>query len=320
MNLTNLKRSSFFKSNTNMTAYLPVIIILLIGIFSFIQPRFFTLSNFINLSRQSSFLMILASGQAIVCLTTGVDLSCGAVIAIVSVISSLIAKQYGVLIGMSCGIIAGIVIGLINGLSVSILKAQSFAITLGAMSYLHGLALILSNGRSIGGVPSSYRILGTGYVFGLPIPTLIASIVVFLIYFLLNKTVFGRHIYAVGGNLEAARLSGINVKFTLTMAYVLCSALSALGGVLMSSRINSGQPNLGLSLGLECIAAVVLGGITWRGGEGKYVGVIFGVLLLGILSNGFDLIGVSSFIKMVITGIIIVIAVDIDSYSRKVKN
>lgn len=142
----------------------------------------------------------------------------------------------------------------------------------------------------------------------------------FLIYFLLNKTVFGRHIYAVGGNLEAARLSGINVKFTLTMVYILCSALSALGGVLMSSRINSGEPNLGLGLALECIAAVVLGGITWRGGEGKYVGVIFGVLLLGILSNGFDLIGVSSFAKMVITGIIIVIAVNIDSYSRRIKN
>lgn len=316
MNSTKLKRNGYFKKS----AYLPVIIIILISVFAFIQPRFLTLTNFINLSRQTSFLAILACGQVLVVLTTGVDLSCGTLIALVSVVSSLIAMQHGVLIGMSSGIIVGMVIGLINGLTVSIFKAQSFAITLGAMSYIQGLALILSGGRTVVGMPPSYEILGTGYLFGFPIPTLIALFIMLITYFLLNKTTFGRHVYAVGGNIEAARLAGINVKFTLVVVYIWCSTLAAVGGVLMSSRINSGQPNLGLNLGLECIAAVILGGVTWRGGEGKFIGVVFGVILLGVLSNGFDLIGASSFMKMVVTGSIIVIAVCVDSYSRITKN
>lgn len=319
MKLSNLKKISSLKEIIGVSIYLPAIMICLIIIFSLIQPRFFTLTNFLSLSRQTSFLMILASGQALVCLTKGVDLSTGTVVAITSVVSALIAIQLGTILGIIFGIITGMLIGFIHGLTVSVFDAQSFAITLGSQSYLHGLALILSKGRSISGMPATYNVLGTGYIFKIPIPTFIAMVVILLVYLLLNKTVFGRHLYAVGGNTEAARLSGINVRFTITMVYVLCSSLAALGGVLMSSRINGGQPNLGLSLGLESIAAVVLGGITWRGGEGKYFGVILGVLLIGILSNGFDLIGVSSFAKMVVTGIVVIAAVSIDSYSRKAK-
>lgn len=313
-----VKKNNLLNNNSiGMTAYLPVLIVVLIFLFAYIEPRFFTLQNFINLSRQSSFLAILACGQILVVLTTGVDLSLGTLIALVSVVSSIVAKQYGIILGMSCGLMTGIIIGLINGIAVSIFNAQSFAVTLGAMTYSHGLALVFSNGRTIVGLPQNYRIIGTGYIVGIPIPTIIAILVIIITYFILHKTKYGRYIYAVGGNIEAARLAGINVKNVLIGVYILCSFFAAIAGVVMSSRINSGQPNIGVNLGLECVAAVILGGVTWRGGEGKLIGVVFGVILLGILSNGFDLIGVTSFMKMVITGLIILIAVCIDSYSRK---
>lgn len=316
-----IKRSSLIaKKQVGASAYLPALIVLLMLLFTYIEPRFFTLQNLLNLSRQNSFLAILACGQVLVVLTTGVDLSTGTMIALVSVVSSILAKQYGVLFGMSCGLMVGILIGLINGVAVSIFKAQSFAVTLGAMSYSHGLALIISKGRTIVGLPINYKIIGTEYIVGIPVPTLIAIIIVLLTYFILQKTKYGRYIYATGGNIEAARLAGIDTKVVLISVYVLCSFFAAIAGIMMSSRINSGQPNIGVNLGLECIAAVILGGVTWRGGEGKLIGVVFGVILLGILSNGFDLIGVTSFMKMVITGLIILAAVCIDSYSRFKKN
>lgn len=265
-----------------------------------------------------SFLLILGCAQMLPVLTTGVDLSVGSIIGLVSVLSAIFSLKYGVIAGFTIAIIASVLIGLANGIAIGYIGVAPFAVTLGMLSMVHGLALIITSGQTIYGMPSEYMVLGAGYIWKIPIPIIISICLTAITWVLLYTTRFGRHMYAVGGDPESARLSGIDVRKYLMYAYVYCGVFSGICGVLLSSRVYSGTPNLGQAgLMLDSIAVVVIGGVTFSGGEGHLFGVILGVILLAILSNGFDLIGISSFVKMVVTGAIICVAIIVDKYRKR---
>jgi len=251
-------------------------------------------------------------------LTTGVDLSVGSIIGIVSVVSAIFSLKHGVVVGFTIGIAVSVIIGFANGIAIGYIGVAPFAVTLGMLSMVHGLALIITSGQTIYGMPTEYMVLGAGYIWKIPIPVIISICLTACTWILLYTTRFGRHMYAVGGDPEAARLSGIDVRKYLMYAYVYCGLFSGVSGVLLSSRVNSGTPNLGQAgMMLESIAVVVIGGVTFSGGKGHLFGVILGVILVAMLSNGFDLTGVSSFVKMVVTGSIICLAIIVDKYRKR---
>lgn len=306
-----------WKSILERTGLLPGLIVLLCIYYSLNHPRFATWSNLIIVLRQMSFLLLLGCAQMFPVLTTGVDLSVGSIIGIVSVVSAILSLKYGVLTGFALAIVVSLLIGLVNGIAIGYIGVAPFALTLGTLSIVHALALIITSGQTIYGMPLSYMTMGAGYIWKIPIPVIVSIGLTAVTWVLLYTTRFGRHMYAVGGDPEAARLSGVNVRRYLMYAYVYCGLFSGIAGILLSSRVNSGTPNLGQAgMMLDSIAVVVIGGVTFSGGEGHLLGVIFGVVLIAILSNGFDLTGVSSFIKMLVTGAIICLAIIVDKYRK----
>lgn len=297
---------------------LPIGVIVLSAVFGIVNPRFLTFENFVVISRQISYLGIATLGQMVTILTAGIDLSLGSTVGLSGVIACLVSLKHGTAWGIPAGIGMGVFVGLINGSAVGYLRVVAFMATLAMLSVARGITLTITNGQTIYGLPENFRILGAGYIMSIPIPLFFLIFVLIVTYVLLEKTTFGRKVYAIGGNLEAARLSGIDIKSTTMLVYVYCGALAGLYGVLMASRVNSGPPNLGIGLELDAIGAAVIGGTSLFGGEGKVTKVIFGVIILGILSNGFDMMNVSSYSQMVFKGIIILIAIIMDRYrSRK---
>lgn len=295
---------------------LGLVLVFLIAFFSVLNPRFFSIQNLIVVSRQVSFIVIIAFGQMFPILAGGIDLSVGSNVGLVSVIFAMVTLSLGIGWGIFAGVVAGVIIGLINGVIISKFKIAPFILTLGMLSIVRGFVLTITVGQPVFGLSNTFRFLGTGNLFGIPIPLLIAIGVVFLSYLILNKTRFGRYVYAIGGNKEAARLSGINVKVIQILVYCYCGLIAGLYSIIMSSRVNSGQPNLGSGLALIAIGAVVIGGTSLYGGEGNVKGVLIGAIIMGIISNGLNLLRVSSFIQMMVNGLIIIIAVII-SQTRK---
>jgi ribose transport system permease protein len=295
---------------------LPLVLLALMVFFGVLEPRFMSLGNLSIVSRQVAFLVIIACAQMIPILTGGVDLSVGSIAGLMGIITCLATKQVGVIPGIVAGIIGGALVGLVNGGIIGRFRVAPFVVTLGMLSMARGLALTITSGQTVYGLPRSFRILGANYIFSIPIPVIVAGGVIGLTFLILTKTRFGRYIYAIGGNSEAARLSGINVGACLAGAYIFCGAIAGLNAVLLSSRVGSGPPNLGSLLELDAIAAVVIGGVPLSGGQGKLSGVVFGAIILGILSNGFDLLNVSSFIQMIVIGGMIVLALIADKYRR----
>jgi ribose transport system permease protein len=255
-------------------------------------------------------------GQMMVILTKGVDVSLGAMIGLCSVLGAIAAKEFGVVAGWMVPIMVGGAVGLVNGAVVAYFRIDSFAVTLGTLSISKGLALIISKGLTIYNLPAAFKTLAYTNVFAIPLPVIITIIVIIAMYFIMYRVPFGRYVYACGGNIEALRLSGVNVNRVLLWIFGAAGILTGISATLLSSRINSGQPNLGGALMLESIAACVVGGVTFQGGVGTLMGVVFGVLFLATLSNGFDLIGVSPFVKQVVVGTIIILAVVIDKYKK----
>ena len=292
--------------------YLPLFIILLFLLFAFLQPRFATFTNLQNVSRQGAFLAIVACAQMFPMLGGGFDISVGANVGLVSVITSIATLQFGTAVGFLSGILCGALVGLINGTVVSIFRVSPFVATLAMMSAARGAGLFITNGQPIFGLPKSFLYMGTRYIGPFPIPTLIAAFAFLLTYLLLRKFFFGRYFYAIGGNAEAARLSGVNVTSYRLLSYVICGTLTGIAGVTITSRIGSGEPMTGAGLGLESIAAVVVGGVALTGGKGTVLGVCLGVITLALISNGLDLINVSSYLQMIVIGAIIVFAVIAD--------
>jgi ribose transport system permease protein len=287
-------------------------VLALIILFSATSPVFATVQNFRNIGVAAAALAAVSFGQTFTILTAGLDLSVGSTVALVSVISALGMRSHGIAAGMIEGLLAGAAVGLLNGFVITRLKVFPFIATLAMLSIMSGLALNLSSGVAVSGVPGRFGDLAYEVVLGLPIPVVIALLVLVASHFILRYTRLGRHIYAVGGNEEAARLSGIKIDGVKLAAYVICGFCAAVGSIILTARVASGQPTLGTSLPLESVAAVVLGGVSLFGGRGSVVGVAFGVAFVSILSNGLNLLNVSSYTQLMVIGGALIVAVALD--------
>jgi ribose transport system permease protein len=299
------------------TLGLPVAVIVMMVAFSLSSPVFMTAQNLRNVGLQAAALAAVSFGQTFVILTGGLDLSVGSAVALVSVTTALLGARYGGAAGMAAGILAGIAVGVANGLAVTWLRVFPFIATLAMMSIVSGLALNISNGSAVGDLPATFTDLAIERVYGVPVPLLIATALLILALVFLRYFRLGRHIYAVGGNLQASNLSGIPVSAVVFMAYVLCAFCASIGGLILTARVASGQPTLGTSLPLQSVAAVVLGGVSLFGGRGSIIGVAFGVAFIGILSNGLNLLNVSSYTQMMVIGGALIVAVTFDQRLRR---
>jgi inositol transport system permease protein len=288
--------------------------ILICLLLSLATPNFFSIQNMTIVLRQVSINGILAIGVTFVIITSGIDLSLGSVVALTGVVAAIFAHpgEYPLIMPIALAILVGLGIGGLNGLVVTLGKVAPFIVTLGMMTIARGLALVASEGRPITNLSESFNAIGGGNVLGVPIPILVFIMVAVIATLLLNQTRIGRYMYAVGGNEKAAYASGVRVNQTKMIAYMLCSGLAGLAGIVLASRINTGQPNAGVAYELDAIAAVVIGGTSLSGGIGSIGGTVLGVLLIGVINNGLDLLNISSYYQQIIKGFIIIVAVLID--------
>ena len=298
-------------------------LIILIIILSCVSSAFFTTRNFINIFRQAAITSILAIGMTFVLLTGGIDLSVGSVTALAGVFAAYVGVADRGMPLIVCYIVAigtGIICGFINGIGVAYIGFPPFIMTLGMMGIARGIAQVFTSGTPIFGVTDAFAKIAGGTTFG--IPNLVYYMVVIFIvgYIVLSHTLPGRRIYAIGGNYEAARLAGVNVKKYIAGVYIICGALAGLCGILMASRITSGNPTSASSYEMDAISAAVIGGISMTGGSGSLIGTIIGSFILIVIQNGFDILGISPFYKQIVQGVIILFAVFIDLKSKKVKN
>jgi ribose/xylose/arabinose/galactoside ABC-type transport system permease subunit len=291
---------------------MPIVIILLGVFFGALNPNFWSVTNLTNVARQISILALISTGQTFAILSGGIDLSVGSMLALVSVVAAQGILDYGIVGGVIVGLLAATFAGLINGVLIAKAKIPAFIATLAMLVGARGAALVISGGLPISGLPRSFLEIGAGYFLGIPIPAIIAGVVMLIAYFILTRTRFGRYVYAMGGNEEAAILSGINVDRYKILVFVLSGFCAGIAGVVLTSRVISGQPTLGEVQELYAIAAVVIGGGKITGGYGGMGKTLMGVLVLGLLNNGLNLIRVSSYVQLIIIGLIIVIAVYID--------
>ncbi|CAG7912976.1 MULTISPECIES: ABC transporter permease [Mammaliicoccus] len=290
-------------------------LILLIVVISIMNSAFLDLSNLLNLLRQVSINGLIAFGMTFVILTGGIDLSVGSILALSSAFTAiLITSGLDPIVALIVGVIGGFLLGVFNGVLVTFGSMAPFIATLATMTIFRGLTLVVTDGNPITNLGDSYmfQLFGKGYFFGIPVPAVTMIIVFIILAIILQKTTFGRHTYAIGGNEVASKISGIKVNRVKILIYGISGLMSALAGAILTSRLNSAQPTAGTSYELDAIAAVVLGGTSLTGGKGRIVGTFIGVLIIGVLNNGLNLLGVSSFYQQVVKGIVILIAVLID--------
>lgn len=293
-------------------------LILLCLIITFVTPSFLTVANITNVFTQVSVNAIIAVGMTFVILTGGIDLSVGSTLAISGAISASVIKSTGnVFLAIIAASIVGILVGFVNGFLIAKGKLQAFIATLATMTIFRGLTLVFTNGTPISKLPESFLSIGNAKLGFIPIPVLITVVVAVISIYVLSQTRFGRYLYALGGNEESAKLSGINTDRIKMLTYVVSGFVSAIAGVIITSRIGSASPNAGTGFELDAIAAVVIGGTSLSGGEGKISGTIIGALIIGILNNGLNLMNVSPFYQSIVKGLVILIAVLLDKKSRK---
>ena len=288
-------------------------------VLSFITPQFLTVSNLTIIVTQVSINALLAFGVTFVIITGGIDLSLGSVVAVVSIVAAMLAhpNQYPVVVPILAGLLAGVFVGATNGFIITKSKVPPFIVTLGTMTIGRGLALILSKGRPISNLSDSFNFIGGGSIWGIPFPIIILIVAFVVCSIILKKTVLGRYIYAVGGNEQAAQAAGIEVNKVKMAVYSICGLLAALAGILLTARITTGQPNAGAGFELDAIAAAIIGGTSTTGGVGSMTGTLIGVLLIGVINNGLDLLNVTSYYQQVVMGAIIIGAVLLDSWNQR---
>lgn len=290
-------------------------------LFTLLSPYFLTTSNLLNVAQQSSIIAVISVGMTFVIITAGIDLSVGSVLAFSGVVmASVLHAGLPIPIGILVGLGVGFSCGLLNGLLVSYGKIPPFIATLGMMSIARGAGLWFTDGRPISGFDDSFRYLATGEIFYIPVPVIIMIAVYIIAHLILTKTKMGRYTYAIGGNEKAAVLSGINIKLYLNIIYGIAGLLSALGAVMLTARLNSAQPIAGIMYELDAIAATVIGGTSLFGGKGTVIGTLIGALIIGVLRNGLNLLGVSSFIQQIVIGSVIIGAILLDTNLKLRKN
>jgi len=296
------------------------ILIGLIGLitgFSILSERFFTISNMLIVMRQTSIVAFLAVGMSFVIIGAGIDLSVGSVLAFSGAVGAGVMQNGGIFFGILAGLALGTALGAFNGIVITKLKIPAFIATLAMMAIARGGTLVYTDGRPITGLPSSFAFLGRGYIGNVPFPIILMLIIFILAYIVLKLTRFGRYVYATGGNINAARASGIKVDNVIISTFAISGFLSGLTGMVLASRLNSAQPTAGMGYELDAIAAVVLGGTNLFGGEGELWGTLIGAFIMGILNNGLNMLNVSSFYQQVVKGIVILIAVTVAQSGKK---
>ena len=292
---------------------MPFVLLVLVVFMLIKAPNFGTVSNLFNVARSISISAILAAGMTFVIITTGIDLSVGSTIAVSGCIAVLAAQQgLNPLLAILLGMVIGALIGLINGFLIAYCNLAAFIVTLGTMTFMRGLAYTITGGLPIVDNGLNFRALGNGYLFHVPIPFIVMIIVYVVMWIVLDKTKYGSHVYAVGGNAEAARLAGINVKGVLLSVYVIAGLCAGLAGCIFAARVVSAQPTAGDGYEMDAIAAAVLGGTSPMGGKGKIPGTLIGAIIFGVLTTGLVLMNVPFFTQQLVKGIVIIIAVLID--------
>jgi len=295
----------------------PVIGLVILAVaISLLSPRFLTTGNIINVLRQTSINAVIATGMTFVILTGGIDLSVGSILAYAGVImAALLATQLPLLASIALVLLLGAAIGVLTGLVITKGKVQPFIATFVSMTVVRGATLVFTDGKPMSadvGPAEAFAFLGQGYGFGIPVPIFLMAAVLALAYYVLRHTRFGRYIYALGGNEDAARLSGLRTGLIKTAVYAVSGLLAALAGIILTSRLSSAQPTAGVGYELDAIAAVVVGGTSLSGGSGRILGTLVGALIIGILNNALNLMNVSSYYQMIAKGVIILIAVLLD--------
>lgn len=298
-----------------------IALLVMIVIVSLLNPHFFTLANILNILRQTAVNAIIAVGMTLVILTAGIDLSVGSILAFAGAVgASLIAREIPLAISVPAALAVGTAMGAASGIIIAKGRVQAFIATLVAMTLIRGLTLVFTDGRPIStgftDTADAFAFIGTGYLLGIPFPVWLMALTFGAAWYLLNHTRFGRYIYALGGNEEATRLSGINVDRIKITVYAICGFLSALAGLIITSRLSSAQPTAGAGYELDAIAAVVLGGTSLMGGKGSIMGTLVGALIIGFLNNALNLLDVSSYYQMIAKAVVILLAVLVDTRSK----
>jgi ribose/xylose/arabinose/galactoside ABC-type transport system permease subunit len=283
-----------------------------------LTPHFLTVSNLLNVAEQAAIIAIVAVGMTFVIITGGIDLSVGSVLAFAGVVmASVLHADVPVPLALAAALGTGLFCGLVNGALITVGRLPPFIATLGMMSVARGTALMFTEGRPVSGFDGGFRSLATGEVLGLPASVVIMAGVYVLAHLVLTRTKLGRYTYAIGGNEEAALLSGVNVKFYKAAVYGISGMLSGLAAVILTARLNSAQPIAGMMYELDAIAATVIGGTSLLGGEGTVLGTLIGALIMAVLRNGLNILGVSSFVQQVVIGSVIIVAVLIDMWLKR---
>ncbi len=287
---------------------------------SLASPGFFTGTNLAAVARQTVVINVMALGMTLIIISGGIDLSVGSTLALSGLLGAMAMERgSGVAVGLLAGLAIGALCGLTNGLAITTLDVNPFIVTLGTMSMYRGLALVISGGVPVTGVPESFAALSQGRLLGIPLPLWILAFCAVAAHIFLEHTRAGRYTFAIGSNRDAARYSGVAVKFHLTAIYAIAGLLTGLAGMLQASRLRAGQPTEGQGYELSAIAAVVIGGGSLRGGEGSVAGTLIGAFIMGLLANGSDLLGVNPYWQQVIIGGAIIVAVTFDEFRRRTR-
>ena len=307
-------KKAVFADAMQAVGILPILVLIVI-IFAVIAPNFLTEANMMNITRQASINIVLAAGMTFVILTGGIDLSVGSILGVTAVMAMVtsLSPEYAQL-AVPIALLAGLLMGVFNGALVAFAGLPPFIVTLGTYTALRGAAYLFADGQTVINSNITFDWIGNGYLGPVPWLVVIALAVVAVCWFILRRTTLGTHIYAVGGNMQAARLTGIKVGLVLVFVYAVSGLLSGLGGVMSASRLYSANGKLGEGYELDAIAAVILGGTSFVGGIGTITGTLIGALIIATLNNGMTLMGVSYFWQLVIKGGVIIVAVLIDKY------
>jgi len=320
---TNFRPADVAKFVLVRVGALPFFLIAALVVFTFASSQFLTGQNIVNVARQSVYLVLVSLGQMIVLLTGGFDLAVGTTIALTSVIAAMIMisvmaaipHSVGLIIAAGClgAMAVALLIGLINGTGVAVFGVSPFIMTLGVQSVCAGVALFLTGGVPVTGFPHAFGdTFAFARIFGVPVTVAVAVVAIAVVAIFLYGTRFGRHLYAVGGNVKAAKLSGINTTATLVIAYAASALLASIDGLLLTARVESGEANLGGTIALQSIAACVIGGVSLRGGIGRVEGVVLGAFFIVLIQNGMDLMQIGSYMQMVLLGVLLIMAVIVD--------
>ncbi|HNV13729.1 MAG TPA: ABC transporter permease [Dermatophilaceae bacterium] len=309
-------------------AIVGILVLFVLGLSLATGGKFLQAQNLLNVVTQVAAIGIIAIGMTFVIITLGIDLSVGSLLAVAAVVATSLAQipsdtakfpnmSFSLIIPIVAGLAAGAIGGFTNGFLISVFKIAPFIATLGMMSAARGLALIYSDGRPISRLDPGFNFLGQGSIIGIPVPIIIFAVVAVAAHVVLNYTRFGRHVYAIGGNEQAARVSGINIKRATIIIYTLCGLLAGIAGIISAGRIGSGNPQLGTGIELDAITAAVIGGTSFKGGIGTIWGTVIGALIIQSLNTGLVLLGMNDFVQMVVKGAIIIIAVILDERKNR---